>query len=336
MSLITETGDSVDSPEGRAQIVRLGRPSVLTFLSQGAAGGALGNYILAYVMGFFFPDFVLVLFLPFYLVWGALIGTATGFVIWLLVRLVKRKFTVLVRLVISSLFTILFFVIIGELLGLDAEIQDSALYRLSAQFAFPVPIGLLVGSRVQLWSVIARGAATLPKLQVLFNREPIRITRTIGALRFSYLMGLPLRAVSLFGLMASLLTTACFLFLFMEDLSDSETRNVIDELGEAFIVCLVVTLYFAMSVYVSFNPGQKWAALGVAVFLHAPLTVWIITIPVSSFFHNFLVVLAAAFSGVWLLFLMGLFLPARKGPLQVEYGHTEIRFGKPLWVKEMS
>lgn len=306
----------------------MGRRSLKTLLSQSAAGGALGCFLMLCGKVVWHPsgyNFFVVLFFPIYLFYGALVGISAGTVIWVLQKLCKISLRLLFRVVIAVLFTTL---VLAVLFGEGISIDQQSLIWFIPGISLGLPIGMLTGSNVRPWRLIACGTAAPPKLKVLFSKGPIRISRTTEELGGSFLMGLPLRVASLVGLMVSLLLVACALsFLLWDDWWDGNPTKLIEP--------LFATAYFVATFCVSSTIRRKSLLLTAALLLNLPLFVWMVESQGRSTDINYVINIAGVFIGFWLLFVLGaVALPKNKGQLQVEYGHAEIRFGKQQWVKE--
>lgn len=303
----------------------MGRRSIKTLLSQGAAGGAWGCFLMICGLILAFPNannFLWAFVLPICVVCGVGIGAGAGAAIWALEGGVERNWRILSRLAVSILFTIPFFV----LLSYGQESHDRALLSAAAS-VFGLSILLFTSSNIRPWRLIARGTAEPLRLKILFSRGPIRISRTIEELGHSLLAGLPLRASSLFALMVSLLLGANTLSFFWRDQWSYQSLQDLNEV-------LAATAYFGATVGVSFAARSKWVVLAMAAAINAPWAAWVL--PDRQSIDTFLpTILVFFFFALWLLFVLGIvFSPVKKGELQVEYGHTEIRFGKQQWVKE--
>src|SRR5262245_56007078 len=155
-------------------------------------------------------NFLYLALLPFYLFVGTLNGFVAGSIIWLSKKLLRRNSTIL-RIEIGTFFSVILFIGWSLILIEEPTIQRPLIYRFASVAACGLSIGLLTGSNIRPWRLIARGRTVAPRLKVLFSRDSIRISRTIEELRFSFLTGVPLRVASLVGLMVSLLLVACAL-----------------------------------------------------------------------------------------------------------------------------
>lgn len=305
----------------------MGRRSIKTLLSQGAAGGVCGTFLLLCVMVLSYPNvynYLPAVVLPFYLLVGAAIGTTAGAAIWALEGGVERNWRILSRVAISTLFKLPLFVLLSYIQKFDSK---TLFYRSTAVVLFGLSILLLTSSNIRPWRLIALGTAEPLRLKMLFNRGPIRISRTIEELKDSFLTGLPLRAASLFALMASVLLAIASLSFFWWD--QGSYQNIADLTNS-----LTAIAYFGATVGVSFAARSKLLVLVMAAVVNVPWAVWML--PDGPNPHSFLAtILVLFFLGLWLVFVTGIVIsPVKKGELQVEYGHTEIRFGKQQWVKE--
>ena len=252
-------------------------------------------------------------------------GAAAGFTIWIAQKVIDRNLRVLWRLIIATLFTeaLSVLLIIFVLGTLEAEAENSFGQRFVFHILFATPIGMLAGSRVRPWRLLARGVNGGSMTRVLFRRGPIRITQPVTELGFT---GLPLRAASLLALMISWLLVACSLTWLWWGWASLNTLEDLTEYG-------LVTAYFGLTVAVSFTERRKWDVLIIAVLLNVPWATWMLKTDQPEP-NAFALLLVSIFVICWLLFVAGMIIFPQKGSLQVEYGRTEIRFGKPQWVRE--
>lgn len=301
--------------------------SVKTLLSQGAAGGVCGAFFLSCVMVLSYPsvyNYLPAVILPFYLVLGAGIGTAAGVLIWVLESGLERNWRLFSRAAISTIFKLPVFVLLSYIQKFD---QKTLVYRYIAAIVFGLSILLFTSSNIRFWRMIARGTSERLKLKILFSRGPIRISRTIEEIRDAVLTGLPLRAFSLFALMVSVLLCIGTFSFFWWQRSSYQTMADLTER-------LVLVAYFGATAGVSFVARSKWSALVSAAVVNISWAAWMLPNGPHSDAPGATIVVFL-FSYLWLLYLTGIFVSSvKKGDLQVEYGHIEIRFGIPQWVRE--
>lgn len=302
------------------------RRALRTLLSQGAAGGAVGTFLSTFIAIIYFTEygFEIVLLFPFSLLVGMVMGTATGFVIWISQKVINQNLKVPSRIVISILFTIFLSVLFTVLLSatLQARAENPSGYRFLYHILFATPIGMLAGSRVRPWRLIARGINGGSMTRVLFKRGPIRISQTIKELG---LTGLPLRVASLLALMVSCLLAAFYFSLLWWERASFKTFVDLTE-------SLLATAYFGLTCAVSFTERRKLDVLIISA-LNVPWAIWMLKTDTPDP-NPFALLLVTIFIICWLLFMTGMIGFPEKGSLQVEYGRTEIRFGKQQWVKE--
>ncbi|HET6892515.1 MAG TPA: hypothetical protein VFH31_15535, partial [Pyrinomonadaceae bacterium] len=228
------------------------------------------------------------------------------------------------RVAISTLFKVPLFLLLSSAQKFE---QRTLFYRYAAVILFGLSILLFTSSNIRPWRLIARGTIEPLRLKVLFSRDSIRISRTTEELRHSFMAGLPLRTASLLGLMVSVLLAIVSLSFFWWDLW---TYQGVQDVNER----LVMVAYFGVTVGVSFGVRRKWLVLVMAAIVNVPWAVWMLPSGPSNDSAG-ATILVFCFFYLWLLFVTGIFLSQpKKGELQVEYGHNEIRFGKQQWVKE--
>ncbi|HKY26713.1 MAG TPA: hypothetical protein VJM12_02070 [Pyrinomonadaceae bacterium] len=303
------------------------RRSIRTLLSQGAAGGACATFLCTlFLIAVAYPDegLVWILVFPVSLAFGMVAGAAAGFAIWISQKVINRNLRVPSRILISTLFTlglcVLFILSLGTI---GAAAENSFGLRFVFHILFGTPIGMLAGSTVRPWRLIARGINGGSTTRVLFRRGPIRISQPIRELGFT---GLPLRAASLFALMVSWLLVTCVLNSVWRGSASLNNLEVLTEF-------LLATAYFGLTVAVSFTERRKWGVLIIAVLLNVPWAIWMLKTDQPEP-NAFALLLVSIFIISWLLFVTGMIVFPEKGSVQVELGHTEIRFGKQQWVRE--
>ena len=287
--------------------------SIQTLLSQGAAGGVCGTFLLLCVTVLAYPrvdNYIQAAGLPFYLALGAGVGAAAGAVMWTLEAGVGRNWSILSRVAVSTLFKVPLFVFLSSAQKFE---QRTLFYRYTAVILFGLSILLFTSSSVRPWRLIARGTFEPLQLKILFSRDSIRISRTTEELRHSFLAGLPLRAASLLGLMISVLLAIVNFSFFWWDLWTYELMQDVNDR-------LMLVAYFGATVVVSFAVRNKWLVLLMMVLVNVPWVPWMLPNgPSHDAAGATIVVFVFCYS--WLLFATGLFCsPAKKGQLRVEYG----------------
>src|SRR6266567_592448 len=167
-----------------------GRKNAATFVFQGATGGAIGVFFCLTFMVLRHPQpynlIPFLLFLPFVIFLGGVIGAVKGIAYCLSVRFFRLNPQVLVRVGAAVGFT----ASLGLLWANIAGVTDwRMLIDLSAPGLFiGVPTGLLVGSRIRPWRTIVFGAEEQRRPEFAHDDKG-----TVPTSRFSVLAGLPLR-----------------------------------------------------------------------------------------------------------------------------------------------
>jgi hypothetical protein len=294
---------------------------LLTMFSQGAAGGATAAFAFMLVIGLLLgegADFPLVVFFAAYLLFGALVGLIISLFLWIAGKILRRRLGIMLRILLAISFLSLV-PILPSLI--DVSGAEWSLFLGSFFFGsiFGVPVGILVGSNIRPFRTITYGfTPRRTTAKVLFHSGPIRISRLGEVSKFSLLAGLPLRATSFLALMVSLLG----LPFFLRDWERS--ANFEDEIG-----AVIATVYFGLTVCVSFATRSKLIALAMTVGVNALLGAWILHLKLPSMDTDILRATAIAFICFWLLFVGGLlFDKPQGGDLRVEYDPREIRFSQ--------
>jgi len=314
-----------------AKKVLADRKGASTYLSQGAAGGACAAFVYLGVITAFSTSrdgYWLAMYFPFLAFLCGFFGTLAGLFIWFAAEILGRKPGILTRVTIATIIISL----VPLLFSLMIVAQNMPLEVLVGPLVFGlaigIPVGIFTGTRIRPGHLIAYGIQAQPTAEeVVFSGGPIRISQQIDQMKFAFLSGLMLRFVSLLGLMTSLIALGWaipHLYRYLPDIYNAPE----------FTVPIITTCYFFATVYISYATLPKWLVLTLSVSVNALLSTWIdFTVDIQA--NYYFVVIAGSISiGIWLLFVIGRMWLEKKGPPLVEYGHTEIRFGKAQWVKE--
>ena len=170
----------------------------LAFLGQGMAGYVIVTYVIAIGFMFYSPSseklFLLAL-LPVQVLVAGIVGPITGAAVWLVGWLLKRRLNILARAAVGIGLATLFpgLIILNE--GLESEWQILALSFASGLLLFLVS-ALMAGSRFH------------PLRRIVLGWSRTEAIHDFGS-GFAFFPGLLLRAISLFGLMESLLFLVC-------------------------------------------------------------------------------------------------------------------------------
>lgn len=294
---------------------------LLTMCSQGAAGGATAAFAFMLVVELLLAngaDFPLVVFFAAYLLFAALVGLIISLFLWIAGKILRRRLGIILRILLAVSFLSLFPILPALFDPTGAE-WSLVLGSLFFGSIVGVPVGILPGSNIRPFRIIAYGfTPRRTATKVLFHSGPIRISRLGEVSRFSLLTGLPLRATSLLALMVSVL----WLPFFLRDWERS--ANFEDEMG-----AVIATVYFGLTVCISFATRSKLIALAMTVGVNALLGAWILDLKLPGMDTDILRGIAIVFICFWLLFVGGLlFDKPQGGELQVEYDPGESRFAK--------
>ena len=247
-------------------------PGVGRFLSQGAAAGAFVYFVIPLFALLWEPydsmSFLVVLILPFALVWGMLVGLFAGFVIWVSSRLAGRRLNVAVRSALGVVAVVIFAALLYSLLtalGADWHWSDSVAYVVYAGSG--VACCLITGSRLQPWRELVRGSEAA-KSRILTG-----------------VTGLALRALLICGLMESILAVIC----------------VLQNAGHRAYP-LIVLGHFAIASAIVFVRMKFWLLLPLAVLVNLP-TAWLIAVMVKNELPIYRY-LAFGYLAIWAAFLL--------------------------------
>ncbi len=228
------------------------RKTILTFLSQGAVGGGMIGYFFVTVFAAFllhgYSPFAFAA-LPFFLVFGAVWGAASGFFIWLSGALLKRRLGFAGRAVSA----------IGGMSLLGAAVS----YWLGRQLrdeTSPFLIGYV--SAIYLPIILLTGSGIRPGRALLFGAGGRFAQR-----RYRHWLAVPpgflLRLTSIFGLLESSLALAVWISVRM---SPWPNDSGYDDLPT---IVLAVT-YFVASTCFSLKTPRKTFLLPIAITLNVP------------------------------------------------------------------
>ena len=245
-------------------------PGIGRFLSQGTAAGAVIYFLIQLTIVLLQPrgidNFVFVIFLPFVLVWGMLLGLFEGLVIWAATKLDGHPLNAAVR---GALGIFVLIVVVGILqLFLDIELTDQLV--IAVYLSTGVACGLVTGSRLEPWRELVRGSA-VAKSRVLTG-----------------ITGLALRPLVILGLMESILAVICTL---------KQTFN-----QKHFAFAFIALCYFTVATVIVFARIRFWLLLPLALLVNVPVVLLITEVlknelPVYRYF-------VVGYLAIWAAFLL--------------------------------
>jgi hypothetical protein len=223
-------------------------PSIATFLSQGAAVGALLAF-LSPVRGMLsHPEngynFLLVYYLPVFLGGGMLFGLCEGVVLWAGTYLLSHRIHPIIRAILGPVLLVtlisIYAYLFAEPTPYDEEVSTTNyLLGIGIYAGCGVILGLVIGSRIRPFSELIRGATA--------ERWPVMTALT----------GLALRLFVIFGLMVSILS----LILSMQgDFQRSE-----------FTMSVIAVSHFGVAVLIIFARTPFWLLLPLALIINSPI-----------------------------------------------------------------
>jgi hypothetical protein len=271
----------------------LAKKTVGHFVSQGSAGGAISLFLLTLIGVLKQANvyaFLLILYFPFILLIGAVLGAAGGVFIWLIEPIFKLRLGVMVRSIVTVGMIALVFAVVGFFKGAPIGL-DLLVESLTTAGAVGLPITILISSNISLWWL------------VLFGSD-----RMAPADWFSLLAAFVLRLTSLAGFLISL-----FFVAWWGSFPSGESR-----LNPYWIA--IALIYFAASSYVGFEPpGRTWLVIA-ALLLNAPLVVWALN-AVAEPDTKGLATIAFFLIGLWTVFVVCLLLDRKFFPRHEKSAH---------------
>ncbi len=228
--------------------------TIWTFLSQGAAGGAIGYSALLAVVAVASPSdwtFLYFFFLPVVLVFGATWGAVAAILIWLVGLLLKRKLNFVARsLVVTCVLVALSLAQFHLTKGSQTE-QWPLWSIVGSFFLVKFPIVLLTGSRIRPCRLLFLGAV------------PSSSRHNLGSW-LSFPAGFLLRLASIFGLLEALMTLALWI--------SNPDLNLSSYAARVHLSAMVLAiLYFTASSYFSLWTPRKFFLLPTLILLNVPL-----------------------------------------------------------------
>lgn len=263
--------------------------TLLTFLSQGAVGGAVAYFLLAVFSLISYPNYYNYLFLsalPMFLGYGSAFGSSTAVFVWLPGVFLQRRLGFVARAVISMTAMPLLAAALAYLTN-ELEGNPRSLAWLIGIFCGTgVPVALITGSRVSPWRMIFLGSGP-------------RVSRHNFGSWLSIPFGFLLRVANVFCLLEALMTLAVWI-------SYRRSDGFVFPAREHLPVIVLAVLFFAISTYLSFRSPRKFFLLPIAILLNLPLAVWLVNLTrVGTLDSNFLGYPCLVLISLWALYTLG-------------------------------
>ena len=227
------------------QLAQPALPRIGSFLSQGVAAGAIIYFLIVLFIILDAPYYKLcfVFLLPFFLVWGMLVGLCVGLIIWASTRLAGRRLNFAVRgalgIVAVAIFAAAFYLLLTAL-NVNWHWSDS--FTNAVYLAIGVPYGFVTGSTLQPWRELVRGSdATKSRL----------LPGTTGVV---------LRVLLIWGLLESILSVCALL-------QDVEQRYL----------AVIALCQFLIASVIVFVRMKFWLLLPLALLINLPAA-WLIAV----------------------------------------------------------
>jgi hypothetical protein len=272
--------------------------SILTFLSQGAVGGAIGYPLMVLCVLKFEPSnwsLAYLVILPILLVVGAVAGVVLAVFVWLASVLLKRRLGFVARAVIVAGVTTLLGVLLSYLLDLPPAEQPGLPLTAGLACVLVLPLVLMTGSRIRPGHLLFLGAG------------PRNARNNFGSW-ISYPAGFLLRVVNIFGLFETLLILALWIF------APEDSREF--SAPERVAAIVLAVFYFPTSLYFSLKTPRKRLLLPAVIILNLPVAAWIVQLTkLATEASIFLSCLLLALIGLWAAYTFGcLIAPAPVQP----------------------
>jgi hypothetical protein len=279
------------------------RKTIWTYLSQGAAGGMVGCFLMSAVSAVFYPagyySFLYLVVLPLQLAFGAILGSIIGGFVWLPAKLLKRRPGFVARsaivLGITSLLNVAVSYWISESTGEPG--RQWSLLLIGLVCALALPMVLLTGSRIRPGHLLFLGAGPRSK------------RHNFGSW-LAFPAGALLRVASILALSESVLV----LVICISELRSEWFRPIVREHLPEVVLAVV---YFATSAYFSIRTPTKFVLLPAAVLLNIPLAFLLVNQQHSDTpYSAYLVYSFAGFIGLWAVYALGrLIAPEPSSPV---------------------
>ena len=253
-------------------------PGIGRFLSQGAAIGAFISFLfplygIVSTRGY---TFLLIGALPFFLAGGIAFGLLQGFGMWGCTRLAGHRITAAARAIIGSLIFAILLVVYDLVFPpspyASTPTLEDYLWAIPKNLPIGVTFGLVIGSRLQPWRELVRGAKSLPAQSRLLTG----------------ITGLVLRVIIIFFLMDSVL-----MFVWMLKFTFQQPESV-------FV--LIALCHFAAALVIVFARLKFWLMLPLALIVNLPILAFITEVLKEE--HVFMWYVSVGYLAVWAAFLL--------------------------------
>ena len=270
--------------------------SILTFLSQGAVGGAIGYFLMLFCFLNIHPSswsLIYVFVVPMLLLLGVILGIVPAVFVWLASVLLKRKLEFVARSVVIGV-TALLGVCFAYLLDLPEPPPLS--WAVALAYVLELPVVLMTGSSLRPCHLLFLGAG------------PRTARHNFGSW-ISFPTGFLLRIVSIFGIFETLMILALWISVPPGEWWEFS--------GPEHVAAIVLAFfYFPTSLYFSLKTPRKSLLLPAVIILNLPVAAWIVQLTkiateASTFLSYFLLALIC----LWAAYTFGcLITPAPVQP----------------------
>lgn len=261
------------------QQLRSDQKTIWTFLSQGLVAGAFGGFLHLFSTVFLsrnFYNFLLIIWLPYFMAWGGVLGLIAGATTRLYTKLRKTEPGLVIRVLSGMLIAGLACVLV-ELCESGRLSKDDFVPIILYSALIGTSIGLLTGSKLRLSWILAYG----------FGKQHTKrgVVEVIG--------GVGVRLGSVIGLLQFSFAWACLLSVNLQR-------------GERLFLQYAL-LYLAIGSLVSLAPLTRWIRTIAALLLNSPLILLLLDPPELGFFRHVILVYLI----LWMVFILGSHLPEK-------------------------
>jgi hypothetical protein len=290
--------DARGTAAARSQQEKKEQKPILTFLSQGAAGGAIGYYLTLLCWLGIHPSgwtLVYLVLLPIFLFPGAVLGAVIGAFIWCVSMLLNRRLGFVARAFIVVSVTTLQGILLSYFLDLSPIEQPPLALALGLAGVFELPIVLMTGSSIRPCHLLWLGSGP-------------RSTRDNIGSWIAYPAGFLLRVVSAIGIFEALMMLVWISVAPAQWLELSTTMYVAAIVMAAF--------YFPTSLFFSLKTPGKGLLLPTVIFLNVPMAAWVIRLTnIATEMSTFLAYVFLAVICLWAAYTLAcLIAPAPPQP----------------------
>jgi hypothetical protein len=290
--------DTRGTAAARRQQANKEQKSIWTFLSQGAAGGTIGYFLVLLCWLGIQPSglgLVYVVGLPIFLFLGAVFGAVVGVFIWCVSMLLNSRLGFVARAFIILSVTTFLGILLANLSGLSPTEKP------------PLDLALGLAGMLALPIVVMTGSSISPGHLLWLGSGPWSTRDNFGSW-VAYPTGFLLRFVSVLGFFETLMMLVWISAASAEWLEFSETEYVAAIVMAAF--------YFPTSFFFSLKTPRKALLLPTVIFLNVPLAAWVIRLTnFATEGSTFLAYVFLAVIGLWAVYTLAcLIAPAPVQP----------------------